>query len=212
MDSSSLAIVERALAQSRDVIDLALKDKQSHALIVEIANRWTSCLRAGGKILLCGNGGSAGDAQHIAGELVSRFLFDRPALAGIALTVDTSVLTAIGNDDVAMMHARFLRQVRALGRPGDASVGISTSGRSANVINALKAGKEIGMITMGLAGSTSAAMAELCDLVFNAPSSSTPLIQQVHTLRSATLFANWSNRICSETKRWQLEVPRDRCS
>jgi D-sedoheptulose 7-phosphate isomerase len=178
MDRSNLEIVRKTLTHSRDVADLTLRDDRLHSVIVEIASRWVLSLRAGGKILLCGNGGSAGDAQHIAGELVSRFLFDRAPLAGLALTVDTSVLTAIGND-YGYEHT-FSRQVKALGRAGDVLVGISTSGRSPNIVAALRAAQEIGLITIGLTGSSSGPMCEHCDLVFHAPSMSTPLIQQIH--------------------------------
>jgi D-sedoheptulose 7-phosphate isomerase len=178
MAGAELIVVRRVLTESRDVIDHALQDSALQSVIVEIAATWVTALRGGGKILLCGNGGSAGDAQHIAGELVSRFLFDRPALAGIALTVDTSVLTAIGND--YGYEQTFSRQVAALGRPGDVLVGISTSGSSPNIIAALRAGKDAGLTTVGFTGNREGAMDELCDLVLRAPSGSTPLIQQVH--------------------------------
>jgi len=178
MDRASLEIVQKTLVDSRDVVNVTLRDDHLQSTIVEIANKWIESLRAGGKIVLCGNGGSAGDAQHIAGELVSRFLFDRAPLAGLALTVDTSVLTAIGND-YGYEHT-FSRQVRALGRAGDVLVGISTSGRSPNVVAALRAAREIGMVTIGFTGNGNGQMSEHCDLVFRAPSASTPLIQQIH--------------------------------
>jgi D-sedoheptulose 7-phosphate isomerase len=178
MDRASLEIVQKTLVDSRDVVNVTLRDDHLQSTIVEIANKWIESLRAGGKIVLCGNGGSAGDAQHIAGELVSRFLFDRAPLAGLALTVDTSVLTAIGND-YGYEHT-FSRQVRALGRAGDVLVGISTSGRSPNVVAALRAAREIGMVTIGFTGHSNGQMSEHCDLVFRAPSASTPLIQQIH--------------------------------
>jgi D-sedoheptulose 7-phosphate isomerase len=178
MDRASLEIVQKTLVDSRDVVNVTLHDDHLQSTIVEIADKWIESLRAGGKIVLCGNGGSAGDAQHIAGELVSRFLFDRAPLAGLALTVDTSVLTAIGND-YGYEHT-FSRQVRALGRAGDVLVGISTSGRSPNVVAALRAAREIGMVTIGFTGNGNGQMSEHCDLVFRAPSASTPLIQQIH--------------------------------
>jgi D-sedoheptulose 7-phosphate isomerase len=178
MDRASLEIVQKTLVDSRDVVNVTLRDDHLQSTIVKIANKWIESLRAGGKIVLCGNGGSAGDAQHIAGELVSRFLFDRAPLAGLALTVDTSVLTAIGND-YGYEHT-FSRQVRALGRAGDVLVGISTSGRSPNVVAALRAAREIGMVTIGFTGNGNGQMSEHCDLVFRAPSASTPLIQQIH--------------------------------
>lgn len=131
-----------------------------------------------GKILIAGNGGSAADAQHFAGELVSRFYFDRPALSAIALTTDSSILTAIGNDygyeDV------FSRQVQAHGKPGDIFIGISTSGNSPNIIKAIKTAKEMGLFVIGLTGLNGLRMKDMCDICFCAPSDSTPRIQECH--------------------------------
>jgi D-sedoheptulose 7-phosphate isomerase len=171
-------LIRQALIDSRDVLDEALADPQFEASILAIADAWTKALRGGNKILLCGNGGSAADAQHIAGELLSRFYFDRAPLAGMALTVDTSVLTAVGND-YGYEHT-FSRQVRGLGRAGDVLVGISTSGRSPNVLAALEAARALDMVTVGFTGRDGNAMASLSDHMLRAPSSSTPLIQQVH--------------------------------
>jgi len=178
MASSETSTVREVLTASRDVLDLALGDATFQSTVVAIAGAWTNALHAGGKILLCGNGGSAADAQHIAGELISRFLFDRAPLAAIALTVDTSVLTAIGND-YGYEHT-FSRQVTGLGRAGDVLVGISTSGRSPNIIAALKEARANGLVTIGFTGNGNGPMGEYCDLLLRAPSSSTPLIQQVH--------------------------------
>jgi D-sedoheptulose 7-phosphate isomerase len=176
--NSELKIIHQGLVASREVIDLAIADDAMQSTIAAIAAAWIKSLRAGGKILLCGNGGSAADAQHIAGELISRFLFDRAPLPALALTVDTSVLTAIGNDygygDV------FARQVRGLGRAGDVLVGISTSGSSPNVIAALRAAKELNLVTVGFTGTRNGPIGDHCDLLLRAPSASTPLIQQVH--------------------------------
>lgn len=135
-------------------------------------------LRDGGKILLAGNGGSAGDAQHIAGEFVARLNFDRAPLAALALTVDTSVLTAIGND--YGFDQIFSRQVTALAQPGDVLIAISTSGRSPNILRALEAARARGATTIGFAGRGGGEMAALCDIVLAVPSAATPLIQQVH--------------------------------
>lgn len=135
-------------------------------------------LARGHKILLCGNGGSAADAQHVAGELVNRFLMDRPALPAIALTVDTSVLTAIGND--FHFDLIFRRQLEALGAAGDVLLAISTSGNSANVINAIQCAREKGIAVIGLTGRKGGAMADMCDVLINAASESTPLIQEMH--------------------------------
>lgn len=140
-----------------------------------------------GKILIGGNGGSAADAQHFAGELLSRFYFDRPPLAAIALTTDSSILTAIGNDygyeDV------FSRQVQALGRSGDVFIAISTSGNSPNILKAIVAAKSIGLVVIGLTGRSGGKMKALCDICLCAPSDSTPRIQECHLLIEHCLCA-----------------------
>ena len=139
-----------------------------------------AALRAGGKIVLFGNGGSAADAQHIAAELTIRFTADRPALAALALTTDTSALTACGND---YGFARiFSRQVEALVRQGDAVIGLSTSGRSENVLAGLEAARAQGARTIGLCGGTGGDMARVCDTVLCAPSAVTARVQEVHIL------------------------------
>jgi D-sedoheptulose 7-phosphate isomerase len=178
MADSGLSTVRRFLTESRDLLDRALADAALQATVVDIADAWETALRAGGKVLLCGNGGSAADAQHIAGELVSRFLFDRAPLPALALTVDTSVLTAIGND-YGYEHT-FSRQVQGLGRAGDVLVGISTSGSSPNIVAALKAAREAGITTVGFTSNRNGTMGEFCDLLLRVPSAHTPLVQQVH--------------------------------
>jgi D-sedoheptulose 7-phosphate isomerase len=164
--------------RSQAVIDSAARDAETVAAIVGIADRIARALRDGGKVMLAGNGGSAADAQHIAAELIGRFVMDRAPLPALALTTDTSVLTAIGNDygfqDV------FERQVRGLGRKGDVFIGITTSGRSPNVIAALKAARAMGLVTVGFTGSKGADLRALCDVTLVAPSDDTALIQQVH--------------------------------
>lgn len=143
----------------------------------DAALRAALCLASGGKILLCGNGGSAADAQHLAAEFVNRFLIDRPALPALALSTDTSALTAIGNDlDFSQI---FARQVEALGRKGDILVGISTSGNSANVLSALQSARRAGLCTLGLTGQ-GGDMAAFCDILLAVPSRHTPLIQETH--------------------------------
>lgn len=139
-------------------------------------------LRNGGKILFCGNGGSAADSQHLAAELVVRLRssFDRPAIPAIALTVDTSILTACGND--YGFDYVFARQVEALARPEDVLIAISTSGNSKNVILAIEAAKKIGTKVIGLIGGDGGKMADLCDIAFTAPSNTTARIQEVHIL------------------------------
>lgn len=137
-------------------------------------------LKTGGKILLCGNGGSAADAQHIAAELTGRYKTERGALAGIALTTDTSALTAIGND--YGYEFVFSRQLEALGREGDLLIAISTSGNSGNVVKALELARKIGIKTIGLSGRTGGAMNELCELNLVVPSNDTPRIQEMHIM------------------------------
>lgn len=134
----------------------------------------------GKKVLTAGNGGSAGDAQHIAGELVSKFFFDRPGLSAFSLATDTSILTAIGND--YGYEKSFSRQVQANGCEGDIFIGISTSGNSKNIVLALEEAKKKGMITVGLVGSKSCDMDSLCDYIIKVPSSSTPTIQESHIM------------------------------
>ncbi|WP_169940042.1 D-sedoheptulose 7-phosphate isomerase [Campylobacter sp. RM15925] len=144
-----------------------------------------STLKNGGKILLCGNGGSAGDAQHIAAELSGRYKKERAGLAGIALTTDTSALTAIGND--YGYEFVFSRQLEAIGRSGDLLIAISTSGNSPNVIKALKTANDMGVRTLGLSGKDGGAMNGLCELNLIMPSSDTPRIQEMHILIGHTI-------------------------
>ena len=138
----------------------------------------TACIKAGGKILFFGNGGSAADAQHLATELTVRFITNRAPIAAIALTTDTSALTAIGND--LGFEQLFARQVAALGKKGDLAIAISTSGNSRNVINALTECKRIGITAVGFTGKTGGNMAGMCDILLNVPSTTTSRIQEMH--------------------------------
>jgi len=152
---------------------------QSAQLIADMADRIVACFRAGNKLLLCGNGGSAADAQHIAAEFVNRFRLDHAALPAIALTTDTSILTSVGND--SSFDNVFSRQVEALARPGDVVVGISTSGQSASVLRALEAARARGATTLGFTGEKGRqAMGLKCDLCLTVPSADTPRIQECH--------------------------------
>lgn len=155
--------------------DLALLEQ-----IAEAARIVTDAYKAGNKIMLGGNGGSAADSQHIAAEFVSRFYFDRPGLPAIALSTDTSIITAIGND--YGYEKLFSRQIQAHGKPGDIFIGISTSGNSPNILEALRTCKEKGVFSIGFAGKTGGKMAELCDLCIKVPSPETPRIQEAHIL------------------------------
>lgn len=155
-----------------------LQDKAIIELIQKVALITTNAYKNGFKTMLAGNGGSAADAQHIAGEFVSRFYFDRPGIPSIALTTDTSILTAIGND--YGYDRLFARQVQAQGVKGDIFIGISTSGNSANIIEALKVCKEKEIISIGLTGQSGGKMADLCDYCIKVPSNCTPRIQESH--------------------------------
>jgi len=146
--------------------------------VAEVAEAVRKALESGGKILLCGNGGSASDAQHIAAELAGRLSRERRGLAALALTVNPSVLTAVAND--YGYGEVFARQVEALGRPGDVLIGISTSGRSANIVRALEEGRARGLMTVGFVGGEAGAMGHHCDLLVSVPSVDTQRIQEIH--------------------------------
>lgn len=166
------------LAQHRDSLAVISALTEMHDTISRIAARLTACLEGGGTIYLCGNGGSAADAQHVAAELVGRFLRERRPLPAVALTCNTSLLTSIANDyDFSQI---FARQVRAHVGPQDCLVGISTSGRSANVLAALAAARELGAATIGFTGAEGHDLAALCDECLLAPSTHTPRIQEAH--------------------------------
>ena len=178
MTSNETAWVVEYLVRSRDVVQAAIDDPNFSAAIEAIADRVAHALAAGRKLLLAGNGGSAGDAQHIAGEFLSRLNYDRAPLAAIALTTDSSVMTAIGND--YGYPELFERQVLGLGSPGDVLIAISTSGRSPNILRALAAARRKAMVVIGMTGRGGGDMPPLCDLCLQAPSDSTPLVQQLH--------------------------------
>jgi D-sedoheptulose 7-phosphate isomerase len=148
--------------------------------VLAIARLLAATLQQGKKILIFGNGGSAADAQHFAAELVNRFQVERPPLAALALTTDTSILTSIANDYDFLEV--FAKQVRALGQAGDAALGISTSGASANVVRALQASRELGLKTIALSGGDGGAVAAQADLAIIVPSRQTPRIQEVHLM------------------------------
>lgn len=163
--------------QNRDAIEKSFVPAQLEVL-TKIAEAMAETLRSGHKILLCGNGGSAADSQHIAAEFVGRFKQDRRSLAALALTTDTSILTAIGND--YSYEQIFSRQVEGLGEKGDLLIALSTSGNSKNILEAVKAAKAKGITTVGFTGNRGGALKSLTDLCFLAQSSETPHIQEVH--------------------------------
>ncbi|MEZ0343212.1 MAG: D-sedoheptulose 7-phosphate isomerase [Caldimicrobium sp.] len=171
-------ILKRVKDTHLKVIDEFIEKEGEKILqVVELAKEVIS---KGGKILVFGNGGSAADAQHLAGELVNRFKMERSPLPAIALTTDTSVLTAIANDyDFSQV---FVKQIQALGKRGDIALAISTSGKSSNIISALKVAKEMGLYTVGLSGGTGGDMPPYCDYLILVPSTETPRIQEGHLL------------------------------
>jgi D-sedoheptulose 7-phosphate isomerase len=166
------------LVRSREVIQAAIDDPAFADAIRDIVEVTVTALDKGHKLLLAGNGGSAADAQHLAGEMLSRLYYDRAPAAAIALTTDTSVLTAIGND--YGYERLFERQILGLGCAGDVFIAISTSGRSANILRAIDAARQKRILTVGFTGRTGGEMSSRCDICLRAPSDSTPLIQQIH--------------------------------
>lgn len=171
-------IVLTDFRRATDALATAAQDPAFVATIVAISDQIARTLRGGGKLLIAGNGGSAAHAQHIAAEFLSRFLRDRAPLPAIALTTDTSALTAIGND--YGFDQVFERQIRGLGHQDDVFLALSTSGRSPNVLAALKTAREIGVISVGFSKAAPTPMHALCDLMLGVPSEETAIIQQVH--------------------------------
>jgi D-sedoheptulose 7-phosphate isomerase len=173
-------LIRESIEATRSVFDLVLADA---ALLQNVEAAGMACINAlkgKKKILLAGNGGSAADAQHIAAELVSRLNYDRPGLSAIALTTDTSALTAIGND--YGYERVFARQIEALGQGGDVLFAISTSGNSPNILAAIESAKVLGITTIGLTGKTGGKMEGQCDILLKIPSPCTPNIQECHIM------------------------------
>ena len=166
------------MAETQAVMAAMSADAKLVQTLEDVAQACVKALGQRGKLLFMGNGGSAADSQHLAGEMVSRFAYDRPGLAAVALTVDTSVLTAIGNDYGYEMA--FSRQVEALGQPGDVLFGFSTSGKSPNILKALRVAREMGLVTVGMTGNRREAITQLVDHCVEIPSACTPNIQEGH--------------------------------
>jgi D-sedoheptulose 7-phosphate isomerase len=166
------------LEQSLAALERATQDATLRATANEIAAAIITALRSGNKLLIIGNGGSAADAQHIAAEIVGRYKQDRPGWAAIALTTDTSALTSIAND--YGFEQVFARQIEGLGLRGDVLLALSTSGRSPNILAALRSARKRGLVTIGFTGSKGQALGALCDHLLVAPSDDTPVIQQIH--------------------------------
>lgn len=172
--------IKNYINKSKETKELILKNDSIISEIEKIASVIIEAYKNNKKVLIAGNGGSAGDAQHLAAELVSKFLLERPALSAIALTTNTSILTSVGNDyDHKLV---FARQISAHANPGDIFIAISTSGESKNIIKALEEAKNQKMITIGLTGEKPAAMDKMCDYLIKVPSTETPIIQEAHLM------------------------------
>jgi D-sedoheptulose 7-phosphate isomerase len=185
-ESNHFAVrVRRSIEASITVKQRLLSNAELVLAIATVSQIVIEALKKGNKLLLFGNGGSAADAQHIAAEFVGRFAIDRPALAALALSVNTSSITAIGND--YGFDAVFARQVEALGRPGDVAIGISTSGISPNIVTALAMAKKMGLHTVGLTGATGGTLKNAVDHCICAPSNETPRIQECHIVIGHTI-------------------------
>lgn len=175
----------------------AVQSEALQATVQAISRAIAQALRNGNKILLIGNGGSAADAQHIAAEIVGRYKLERPAWAAIALTTDTSALTAIGND--YGIEQIFARQVQGLARQDDILIALTTSGRSPNILAALHVARGIGVTTVGFTGTKGESMRPLCDHLLIAPSDDTPVIQQIHMVAA--------HAICDDVERAVMNEP-----
>jgi len=187
MERPDLSYVENEFQASVAVKQRILSDSEFMQQVTDMGHLLIDRYEAGNKLLVAGNGGSAADAQHIAAEFVSRFNFDRPGLPALALTTDTSILTAVGND--YGYDQLFRRQIEANGISGDVFLGISTSGNSPNILQALEAAQLKGITTFGLTGQSGGKMCDLCDLCLCVPSTDTPRIQEAHILIGHTICA-----------------------
>ncbi len=172
--------IKKAISDSISVKEKILNDESIINTIDKIVSTCVATYRNDGKVLFCGNGGSAADAQHLAAELSGRFYYDRPPLNSEALHVNTSYLTAVGNDYGYDMV--FSRMLKGIGRKGDVIIGLSTSGNSTNVVKAFEQAKETGITTVALTGESGGKMAEIADIVIKVPSKDTPRIQEAHIL------------------------------
>lgn len=179
-DHDSEMLVQKRIQENVEASQALLRDREFIRLVAQVATVITEAFRQGHKVLLFGNGGSAADAQHIAAEFVGRYRRERPAWPALALTVNTSSLTAIGND--YSFEAVFARQVEALGSLGDVAIGVSTSGNSANVLRALDAARARGILTVGLTGRGGGKMKEAADYCICVSSEETARIQEGHIL------------------------------
>jgi D-sedoheptulose 7-phosphate isomerase len=180
MEGSLKNTIQDQIRDSAANLSLMAEDQELQNDIRQVVTLCLEALRNGNKILFAGNGGSAADCQHLAGELVARFNYDRPGLPAVALTTDSSILTAVSND--YGYDYLFARQIEALAIRGDVFFGISTSGRSPNILKALETAREKGVITVGMTGKSGGEMVELCDHCLRIPADATPRIQEGHIL------------------------------
>jgi D-sedoheptulose 7-phosphate isomerase len=177
--------IQQKLQSSIDLKTQLIKDKLLLEKVSTVANKIIECYKNKGKVLFCGNGGSAADSQHLAAELSGRFYYDRPPLFSEALHVNTSYLTAVAND--YSYNEVYSRLLQAMGNKGDVLIGLSTSGNSGNVVKAFEKANELGMITVGFTGNTGGKMKELSQIIVNIPSLDTPRIQECHMILGHTL-------------------------
>ena len=172
--------IKEAINQSIDLKKAILEDETLLLAIHIVAVKMTDCFEKGGKILFCGNGGSAADAQHLAAEFSGRFYYDRPPLYAEALHVNSSYVTAVAND--YSYDEVYARMIKAMGRKGDILVAISTSGNSGNILRAIEVALEQGMIVVGMTGKTGGLMKDKCNFLLNPPSTDTPRVQESHIM------------------------------
>ena len=180
-----LSTIKKNIEDAITLKERLLVDVGLHRSISQVVDLLVDCFRGGGKVLFCGNGGSAADAQHLAAELSGRYYYDRPPLFAEALHVNTSNLTAVAND--YSFEEVYARLVEAMGKPGDVLIGLSTSGNSPNVVNAIKRGRDLNMLTVGFTGRGGGQMASVCNTLIEIPSSDTPRIQEGHILIGHTI-------------------------
>lgn len=180
MEDILISIIRNEIKETASIVTVMTTDDDLIKQIGRVVSVCVTALNRGNKVLFAGNGGSAADCQHLAGELVSRFHYDRPGLPSIALTTDTSILTAIGND--YGYERVFARQIEALGMPGDILFAISTSGCSPNILAAVRTARQKNMVTVGMTGRNGGDLAAMCDHCLVTPSGTTPKIQEGHIL------------------------------
>ncbi len=189
--------IKAEILKTLETIEKVLHDSELQEQLIIIAKKCIQALKNDNKLLFAGNGGSAADSQHLAAELVSKLNYDRPGLCAIALTTDTSALTAIGND--YGYEKAFSRQVEAIGKKGDVLIAISTSGNSANILMAINAAKQKQLITVGFTKNESCKMHDLCDFVIKVSSNRTPNIQEAHIMLGHILCGLIEDAMFGET-------------